>query len=167
MAQATERAERAEEARREAEQERDAALDEAAAAVASQRDAEAQLATSTNSMEDLEVAVNDLRSENSRLETKLQVAEDILGGPVDATSQPPIAGFVTGINNSISPGLVALNVGSEKGVKRGMTFEIYSEDSYKGRVRVASVVGDKCAAEILINPDGVSIERGDYASTNL
>ena len=167
VTQATERAERAEDARREAEGERDDALDAASAAVAAQRDAELALAKVVNDKEEVEIALTSARADLSRAEAQIEVA--VLDGFIpNQAVQPLVAGRVIDINNSITPGLVALNVGTERGVERGMTFEIYSGDSYKGRVRVASVVADKCSAVIVVNPpDSAGIERGDYASTRL
>ena len=160
---ATESAERAKDAQLAAEQERNDALDEASAAVQAQRDAEDALALLQKDYEELEIDMADTRAKLSRSEAQVAVAREL--GFIESDVQPLVAGRVIDINNSVSPGLVALNVGSDRGVERGMTFEIYSENSYKGRVRVSSVVSDKCSAVVVI--DGEPIERGDYAATNL
>jgi hypothetical protein len=69
---------------------------------------------------------------------------------------------------SSKPGLVALNVGSKAGVKRGYVFEIYSGSTYKGQVRVDVVHDDVSSAVIVVPPpNGGQITAGDRAATRL
>ena len=84
----------------------------------------------------------------------------------EITAQPDIEGRVLQVDTSIEPGLVALNVGSAAGVKRGMTFEIFNGRDYKGRVKVENVRDNMCSALILGTPR-MAIGQGDSAATNL
>ena len=68
--------------------------------------------------------------------------------------------------NAQQSGLVALNVGSAAGVKRGMTFEIFNGRTYKGQVRVENVHENMCSALIVGTPTA-AIGQGDSAATNL
>ena len=72
-----------------------------------------------------------------------------------------------GTRLEIAPGLVALNVGSNQGVTRGMTFDIYSGDTYKGKVRIESVQPDKSSALVTLPRPGTTIGQGDRATTRL
>ena len=165
IAQSQARAERAEDARREAEQARDEAVDEAAAATQAQRDAEAALATAEADIEELQIRMTQMQEDLSRAETQLTMAET-MGFDVGMTGQELIAGRIMDVNTDFSPGLVALNVGTDDGVRRGMTFEVYNGTEYKGQVRVENALADKCSAVIVLNA-GSLMERGDYASTQL
>jgi hypothetical protein len=71
------------------------------------------------------------------------------------------------VETSVAPGLVAINVGSNKGVKRGYTFEIYDGGTYKGQVRVEFVHADMCSGLITRTAPGQSMRQGDGATTRL
>jgi len=152
---------------REMERERDSAQDDSQAAQTAQRDAEGALATAAGQIVDLEIALTSARGEVAVLETQVQTIVDITGiTRAEFTAQPDIEGRVLQVDTSIAPGLVALNVGSAAGVKRGMTFEIFQGRDYKGQVRVENVHENMCSALILGTPS-MSIGQGDSAATNL
>ena len=152
---------------RERERERDSAQGDAQAAQTGQRDAEEALATAAGRITDLERALTSARGEVAVLQTQVQTIVDRTGITVaEFTAQPDIEGRVLQVDTSIAPGLVALNVGSAAGVKRGMTFEIFQGRDYKGQVRVENVHENMCSALILGSPS-ISIGQGDSAATNL
>jgi hypothetical protein len=122
------------------------------------REAQAQIAS-------LERNVNTFKGEVSQLEA--QVAAAVQSGFTIDNPQVDIDARVLNVDTSITPGLVALNVGANSGVKRGMTFQVYSGSSYKGYVRVETVRENMCSALIVAQVEGASIGQGDSASTNL
>ncbi|MCI0587657.1 MAG: hypothetical protein L0323_12520 [Planctomycetes bacterium] len=64
-------------------------------------------------------------------------------------------------------GLVALNVGSDDGVTRGFTFDVFNGANYKGRVTVETVDKKFCSARITLSRTGQTIAEGDRAATRL
>jgi hypothetical protein len=78
---------------------------------------------------------------------------------------PQIDGVVQNVNHELN--LVVLSVGGDDGVRRGTTFEIYDENSYKGRVVVDDVYPDNCAARILPEYQRGQISVMDKATTRL
>lgn len=168
IAQVTEAKSQAEEQRVEAEKAAKDALADAKDAVRAQRDAEAALASANDQIAQLKVDLTNAGEDNASKQALLAMYQEKTGiaigelGPV----QKLINGRVVSVNSSFNPGLVALNVGSEAGVSRGMTFEIWAGSEYKGQVRVETVLPDKCSA-VIVRQSGGAIVQGDYAATNL
>ena len=88
-------------------------------------------------------------------------------GFTETVPTKPINGRVLQVNFDLKPGLVALNVGAEAGVTRGMTFQIYSGSTWKGQVRVENVQPGMSSALILDMKQGETINQGDSAATIL
>jgi myosin heavy subunit len=152
---------------REKERERDTAQDGAQAAQTAQRDAEEALGSAQRQIADLETNLTTAQGQIAKLDTEIQTIIARTGfARSEFAAQPDIEGRVLQVDTSIAPGLVALNVGSAKGVKRGMTFEIFNGRDYKGQVRVENVHENMCSALILGTPTA-SIGQGDSAATNL
>ena len=63
--------------------------------------------------------------------------------------------------------LIAINRGSDHGVKRGNTFEISRGTTYKGQARVEHVRANMCTAVIQRTVEGTVIGQGDSAATRL
>ena len=82
-------------------------------------------------------------------------------GCASIASTPAIQGRVLQVSYDLKPGLVALNVGSEQGVKRGMTFQIFSGSTWKGQVRVENVQPGMSSALITDMTAGQTIAQGD------
>jgi hypothetical protein len=121
-----------------------------------------------NSIADLEKQKTDLQKQRSSLETQLQtLVANTNANPADFMPVPDIQGGVLDVSMAVAPGIVALNVGSNKGVKRGYTFEIYDGKTYKGQARVEFVHGDMSSAIITRTVPGQTIRQGDSASTRL
>jgi len=81
--------------------------------------------------------------------------------------QPLIEAAVLSVKKADGINLVALNVGSDNNVARGMTFQIWSGGQYKGEVRVDNVMPNMCSALVTIAVDGTMIAEGDNAATRL
>ena len=85
----------------------------------------------------------------------------------ELVNQPQIDGAVMMVSHEIQPGLVSINRGEDAGVKRGFTFDIFSNGLYKGRVRVEDVQQDSCTAVIMRTYEDRIIEQGDTATTHI
>lgn len=126
------------------------------------------LEKSNNMIADLEKERTGLQKTKLSLETQIETLVANTGArPEDFMSMPEINGAVLDVSNAVEPGLVALNVGSNKGVKRGFTFELYEGKQYKGQARVEFVHPDMCSAIIVSKVAGQTIRQGDSAATRL
>jgi invasion protein IalB len=85
----------------------------------------------------------------------------------DVLEQPLVEATVLSVKNTADFSMVALNVGSDNMVEKGMTFEIWAGDMYKGQVRVDNVTPNMCSALVTLAVDGASIAEGDNAATRL
>ena len=109
-----------------------------------------------------------LQKERQSLQTSLDTLVANTGAdPADFLPMPKIDGSVLGVETSVAPGLVAINAGSNQGVKRGFTFEVFDGGTYKGQVRVEFVHADMCSGLITRTVQGQSIRQGDGATTRL
>ena len=153
---------------RDMERARDAANAERDAAQTAQRDAEEARRTAENQIADLERTLVATQQELSAKSTELAAVYEATGIPMDqVTPQPQIDGRVLQVDYNLDPGLLALNVGSDQGVTRGMTFQIFNGNNWKGEARVETVHGNMCSALILHMEEGDTIGQGDSATTRL
>lgn len=152
---------------RELERERNDATEAQGSAEAGQANAEESLANANRQIEDLQGSLKsqgqDLATAQATLDTVVAVTGVKLS---DFQAQPDISARVLQVDYSLEPGLVALNVGSGAGVKRGMTFQIYNGSTYKGEVKVENVREDMCSA-LVTGSTGAVIGQGDSAATRL
>jgi multidrug resistance efflux pump len=126
------------------------------------------LEKANNMIADLEKTRTTLEKKTASLETQIDTLAANTGAkPGDFAPMPDITAAVLDVSNAVEPGLVALNVGSNKGVKRGFTFELYEGKTYKGQARVEFVHPDMCSAIILNKVQGQTIRQGDSAATRL
>jgi hypothetical protein len=152
------------------EQERARVAAEAArdAAVSAQRDAQDGLAAAQDAIAQLERDLTASKKEVGRLNSQLGQVVAMTGVDLNAiAATPKIDARVLQVSYDLKPGLVALNVGSEQGVKRGMTFQIYSGSTWKGQVRVENVQPGMSSALITNMTAGQTIAQGDNAATIL
>jgi DNA repair exonuclease SbcCD ATPase subunit len=146
---------------------RDAALDAQQAAEDAQRQADENLTRAERQIADLERETEAQRQEISRLETEKATIIDATGVSLAGLlAVPLIEGKVLAYRDELG-GLVTLNVGSEDGVMRGYTFEIYEGAAYEGRVRVQDVLSNMCSALVEQPVPGRDIGVGDNATTRL
>jgi len=158
---AVEDAREQERARVQAEQERDAA-------VMAQRDSDDGLAAANEAIAQLERDLTASKKEASKLDSQLTQLVAMTGVELKAISATPaIKARVLQVSYDLKPGLVALNVGSEQGVKRGMVFQVYSGATWKGQVRVENVQPGMSSALITDMIAGQTIAQGDNADTVL
>lgn len=154
-----------------------------------QRDAETAKADAESKRDDAEKTANGLKTDLekangtiaelekdrtskekkiSMLETDLETLASNTGAKAsDYKSMPTINAAVLDVSNSVEPGLIALNVGANKEVKRGYTFEIFDGKTYKGQARVEFVHPEMCSAIIVTKVPGQTIRQGDSAATRL
>lgn len=151
----------ADEARHTAETEKQDALEEAAAANEALVAANKQIAS-------LEMDLTSSQKLASSLGTQLEVAIASTGfDPKAVMVMPVIDGAVLNVNYDVAPGLVAINKGSDSGVQRGFTFDVYRGGEFKGQVKVENVQPNMCTCVVVKTYEGRSISQGDSASTRI
>jgi len=159
---------RAVEARHEAEGAKESADEAQQEAESNLVDAQSEIESLNNTVADKEVEIVALNRTISELGTQLTTVVELTGVSFDQiTAQPAIDATVVRAVHEISPGLVALNRGSEAGVKVGYTFEVYNGGQYKGQVRVENVRPNMCTALVTTSVSGTQIGQGDSAATRL
>ncbi len=151
-----------------AERERDDANDAQQAAELAKRDSDDAVAAANQQISALEGQVASLEGEVTGLNSKLDTIAALYPVDIDDISAvPEINGAVLSASFDTKPGLVMLNVGSDAGVRRGITFHIWRGSQYKGEARVETVQADFCSAVITgVNGDN-TMAQGDRASTIL
>ena len=153
---------------RQRERERDEAVAAQLAAEEAQRAAEETLAGAEQTIAQLETDLTSTRGDLSQRSTELSTLMDVTNTSLDQImSQDLVEGSVVEVRNDVPPGLLALNVGSDDGVVRGMTFEIFNGNQYKGQARVQSVLPNNCSALIIRTVEGRTMQQGDRAATRL
>lgn len=159
---------KADKAQRDADAARTAAEQAKADAEKMANELKANLEKANNTIADREKSLEDLKKDRSSLEASLATLQaNTHANLSDFVSMPEIQGGVLDVSMAVEPGIVAINVGENKGVKRGYTFEIYDGKTYKGQARVEYVHGDMSSAIITRKVPGQTIRQGDSASTRL
>lgn len=155
-------------ARHEAEQRAGASERSEQQAKTALQEAQRNIASLNNTISDLEVAVAQGKSGISSLETQIAMLVDKTGVSLsELVAQKAIDGAVMQVLYDIPPGLLAINKGSNDGVQRGYTFEIYDGKQYKGRARVENVRPDMSTCILQDVVPGQTVRQGDRASTVL
>jgi len=159
---------RAVEARHEAEGAKESSEEAQQEAESNYVDAQGEIESLNNTVSDKEAEIVALNRTISELETQLTTVVEITGVSFDQiTAQPAIDATVVKARYDISPGLIALNRGSDAAVKVGYTFHIYNGSQYKGEVRVVNVRPDMCTALVSTPVPDIQIGQGDKAATRL
>jgi hypothetical protein len=159
---------KADKAQRDADAARLAADEARAAADKVANDTKAELEKANTSIATLEKDVEARKKSGLALELQMQTLVANTGAnPADFMPVPEIKGGVLDVSMAVEPGIVALNVGTNKGVKRGFTFAIYDGKTYKGEARVEYVHADMASAIITRKVAGQTIRQGDSATTRL
>lgn len=169
IAQITASKDRATEQANEALAAKNEAMDAQQAAEMAKRDAEETLTGAQTQIGDLETAIASAREQidslTAQLETLFRSNPSLSRG--DYAALPQIEGMVLETRLETSPGLVMLNIGADKDVKVGYTFEVYRGGQYKGTVRVQNVQARMSSAIIERMVNGATIARGDQVATHL
>jgi len=148
---------------------REDAVDAQQAAELQRRDAEAALREVRGQVDVLHATNTGLQSKLKRQEVQIAILIEETGlDPTLMASIPKIDASVLDVREVIDDlKLVMLNRGSNDGVKRGFTFDIYRGQTYKGRAKVETVQADYCSALITTAVESKTITAGDRASTRL
>lgn len=155
-------------ARQEAEQERDQAVAEAGDAAEAQSEAEQKLEVAQRDISEMRAQIEEQSQAYASLEAKFDTIVAETGFTLNDIVAPPlIEARVLDVNNTIEPGLVALNVGEDQGVKRGHVFHIYRGVDYLGKVKVENVRPTMSTALIKGLYQNAEIRQGDSAATRL
>lgn len=150
----------------EAATQRDEAKRAAEAAEEARRTSEESLVKAQRDIADLERTLKSSKDEIAQRDIELQNLVAVTGvarGSIQP--QAAIDAKVIQVDMTLKPGLVALSAGSNAGVKKGYTFEIYNGSTYKGQVRVETVHPDMSSALIVFAKHPIG--AGDSASTQL
>jgi uncharacterized protein (DUF3084 family) len=119
-----------------------------------------------DSVASLQKDVTSLTEERDKVKLQRDQIVALTGVSLDKVlAQPFIQAHVVEVLSDA--GLVALNVGSDDGVTRGFSFDVFRGSSYKGKVVVESVDKKICSARIALRNGNQSIEKGDRAATRL
>ena len=81
--------------------------------------------------------------------------------------KPTVDGFVSYIQRRAGAEQIELTIGSDDGLERGHTVEIFRNDKYLGRAEVLSTNPDKSIARILPEYKRYRIQEGDRVATRL
>jgi hypothetical protein len=163
------RIERATDQSLEAERAKNEALQKMRDAEIALRDAEEAARSAEAKAESLSQDLAAAHSQLSNKEALITAYVEKTGiAPGELVAQPDIEGAVVSVRLDPAPGLVAINRGSEDGVKLGTTFDVFNGRIYKGRVRV-EIVHPTWSSAILIQEGapGSSIASGDSVATRL
>lgn len=154
---------------RDATAERDAAVQARMAADTARKGVEDALDQAQLRIADLETELTAATKMVSRQDAQLATIVEQYQIDLDSImDQPYVEATVLSVKQAGDISLVALNVGSNDEVKRGMTFQIWRDGRYKGEVRVESVTPNMCSALVTSLADqGMPMSEGDNAATHL
>jgi hypothetical protein len=77
---------------------------------------------------------------------------------------PPVDGVVTAVGNT---DLIEISIGSDDGLRKGHTLEVYRNNSYLGRIQVQHTEPDRAVGRILREFRKGVIRKGDRVATKL
>jgi cell division protein FtsB len=138
------------------------------AADKARRDAEETLQKARSDIAALEMKVTETNKKASALDTELKALYVATGYPRIGTPLPLVEGAVVSVNNSIKPGLLAINKGSNDKVAKGFVFAVYNGGVYKGQAKVETVQPDYCSALMILTAEGApAVAQGDRVTTQL
>ena len=129
------------------------------------------LAKYNQAQQDFNNASNELallKDANTRLVGQMAHAKILLErqgvnpeASVDGTP-PKVDGVILAIGRD---SLVEISLGSDDGIRRGNTLEVFKANKYKGRVEVVQTSPDKSVAKIIPGFQQAKIERDDRVAT--
>jgi len=144
-------------------------------AVQGKRDAEIALANAEEAVRAAQSQLDALNAQVASLQGDLETGAAKLDAiiaytgvdPSDILVQPDIEGAVVSVKSDPAPGLVSINRGSEQGVTKGTTFQVFNGRTYKGEVRVEIVHATWSSAIVVRATEGSTIASGDSVATRL
>lgn len=82
-----------------------------------------------------------------------------------AENKPPsVDGVVTAVSKS---GLVEISIGGDDGIREGHQLEVFSGNSYLGRIKIRKIAPDRAVGEIIPEYRKGDIKKGDRVATRL
>jgi len=146
---------------------RDTAQKERSQAVLARNSAQEEAKTMSTKASDLERALAAARQKGDSMEAKLLAAAKQYNFDLQSFgAQPPMEGMVLDASYDGGLPVVVINLGEQKGVKPGYTFDVYNGKDFKGRIRVEVVNANTSAATIL-NGTAARIAQGDRIATRI
>lgn len=128
---------------------------------------EASLEKANSKVESLVADLNDMASEKKELETQIAVVKariPSLAAILD-NAQPVVDGTIMNVTPALKT--VAISLGENSGVTRGMSFSIHDGTTYKGEIRVTEVSDNVAFGRIENAVPNQTINKGDKATTRL
>ncbi|MBC8330025.1 MAG: hypothetical protein H8E31_14900 [Planctomycetes bacterium] len=149
-------------------EERDGALDERDSALAAKTAAEQAQRTADGMVSQLRKELAYANDRGGEAEAKLASVVRMSGIDPSAVEgiQPDMEGVVLSTSYDQAPALVQINLGNGAKVLRGYSFDVYSGQSYKGRIKVEIVRANSSTCTVSLAGDA-KIEAGDRIATNL
>lgn len=150
--------------------------------IAAQQAADEAFKKTVTATSELHDTANKLSSE---IERNAQLTEQVAGmttvlreNDIDPATRPGdvkplVDGFVSAIRRKAGAETIELTIGSDDGLKRGHTVEVYrtsaipSQSKYLGRAEVLELNGDRAYARILPELKKGRIQEGDRVATRL
>lgn len=77
---------------------------------------------------------------------------------------PDVKGKVLAVNTD---NMIEVSIGSDDGIKAGVTLEVYRDNKYMGRVMVLKTDTDRAVAKVMKEFVQGQIQKGDYVATRL
>lgn len=149
-------------------EERDGALDERDSALAAKTAAEQAQRTADGMVSQLRKELAYANDRGGEAEAKLASVVRMSGIDPSAVEgiQPDMEGVVLSTSYDQAPALVQINLGNGAKVLRGYSFDVYSGQSYKGKIKVEIVRANSSTCTVSLAGDA-KIEAGDRIATNL
>ena len=100
-----------------------------------------------------------LAQQVAKMRTKLQS----LGSHEDSPADPAkVAGKVLAVNQN---DMIEVNLGTDDGIRTGVTLEVFRENKYVARVEVLTATSDKAVAKVMPGFKTTPLQRGDNVAT--
>ena len=149
-------------------EERDSALDERDSALAARPAAEEAKRSAEGAAAQLRKELAFAKDRGDEAEAKLASVVRMSGIDPSAVEgiQPDMEGVVLSTSYDQAPALVQINLGNGAKVLRGYSFDVYSGQSYKGKIKVEIVRANSSTCTVSLAGDA-KIEAGDRIATNL
>jgi hypothetical protein len=118
----------------------------------------------TGNVAGLSTLLANAREQYQVILAELQKAKQQIAGKAVGQNALKLDGIV---ENATSDGLVQISLGADDGVTRGMTFEVFREAKYLGRIEILQTSADKAVGKSLPEFKKGNIEKNDHVSTRL
>jgi len=89
------------------------------------------------------------------------------GKQLAGSTKIKLEGIVSNVTSGSTDGLVQISLGSDDGVTRGMTFEVYREAKYLGRIEILQTWADAAVGKAIPEFRKGNIEKNDHVTTRL